>query len=97
MSFVTHYILQLVSDRNTRERISDESVQVSDRERISNESVIEIHERISDESVIEIHGQESVMNQYRLVSATEKTISNGREVFVSSQTRLWTLVMMVLW
>ena len=30
--------------------------------------VIEIHkERISDESVIEIHGKESVMNHYRLV------------------------------
>ena len=36
------------------------------------------------------------MNQYRLVSATEKTISNGREEFVSSQTGLWMLVMMVL-
>ena len=35
--------------------------------------------------VIEIHGKESVMNQYRLVSATEKTISNGREEFVSSR------------
>ena len=29
VSFVMHYILLLVSDRNTRERISDESVQVS--------------------------------------------------------------------
>ena len=36
------------------------------------------------------------MNQYRLVSATEKTISDDREEFVSSQTGLWMLVMMVL-
>ena len=33
------------------------------------------------------------MNQYRLVPAT---ISNGRVEFVSSQTGLWMLVMMVL-
>ena len=36
-----------------------------------------------------------MMNQYRFVSATEKTISKGREEFVSSQTGLWMLVMMV--
>ena len=36
------------------------------------------------------------MNHYRLVSATEKTISNGREEFVSSHTGLWMLVMVVL-
>lgn len=30
------------------------------------------------------------------MSATEKTISNVREEFVSSQTDLWMLVMMVL-
>ena len=46
--------------------------------------------------VIEIHGKESVMNKYRLVSAAEKTITNVREEFVSSQTGLWMLLMMVL-
>ena len=58
-----------VIDRNTRERISDESVRL----------------------VTEIHGKESVMNQFRLVSATEKTITNVSKEFVSSQTGLWML------
>ena len=62
--------------------------------------VIEIHGNESVMNhytlVIEIHGKESVMNQYRLVSAKEKTISNIREEFVSSQTGLWMLVMMVV-
>ena len=57
-------------------------VQVSDRN---------TWERINDESVTEIHGNESVMNQFRLVSATEKTITNVSKEFVSSQTGLWML------
>ena len=87
-----------VSDRNTRERTSDESLQVSDRntrERISDESVQvsdrNTWERISDESVTEIHGNESVMNQFGLVSATKKTITNVSKEFVSAQTGLWML------